>query len=106
MDSLSLDINLPELTGSPKQVDWAVTERAKLIRLALGRLASPASRVAHLQAHPEERALFLRVLGDVVSSHTDARYWIDLRGDVLTMLQEMRPGLTAGLTALQAEVGT
>ncbi|MBZ4398645.1 hypothetical protein [Myxococcus sp. AS-1-15] len=103
---LSLDVTLPALVGSPKQVEWASKERDKLIKLALGRLSSPASRAAHLRAHPEEQALFLRVLGEVVVSHADARYWIDLRGDVLTMLQEMRPGLTVGLAALQAEVGT
>lgn len=99
--TLSLGVELPELSGSPKQVEWANKERATLISVALERLVQRVG-MAHLEANPAERELALRVLGDAVKAHTDARWWIDHRGYVDHLLAEARPALRAGYAALKA----
>lgn len=75
------ELSLPELSGSPKQIAWASTIRAKII-VALNEQKAD-------EAHQEALKDFIAW---VISSYTDARYWIDHRFDSVTefMRREVR----------------
>ncbi|NOK05798.1 MULTISPECIES: hypothetical protein [Myxococcus] len=98
--ALTLELELPELTGSPKQVEWAVRERRALILSVLERLAARPG-LKHLAAHPAEKELALTCVRDAAQRLTAASWWTDHRGDARALLSELEPALRAGVSKLQ-----
>jgi hypothetical protein len=69
--------NLPELTGSEKQIKWAESLRAKFIDQAN----------AMLEKHPSPAASekrFIDAVAKVLDDQTTAAWWIDSRDDDLS----------------------
>lgn len=69
--------NLPELTGSEKQIKWAESLRAKFIDQAN----------AMLEKHPSPAASekrFIDAVAKVLDDQTTAAWWIDSREDDLS----------------------
>lgn len=86
--TISLDVELPALTGSDKQVAWALDLREKALKAALEKLIEAPDAIAKLPAM-RARGLF-EALRAEVETRTEARVWIDERG------------ATAGLLLLRA----
>lgn len=81
------DLGLPELTGSDRQIAWAMTIRATALTGLDTWRAQIAERLAN---HPEEQERadqLLTTLETVVAGHTDARWWIDNRVRTVDALQ-------------------
>lgn len=87
---------LPALTGSPKQVAWAESIRAKaMMRLSDG--------LSHASGTEQERQAAYAALHTAVAKHTDARWWIDHQGGERTALrEEYEAAYAAAMTAVQA----
>lgn len=78
---------LPPLAGSEKQVVWATTIRAE----ALDKLTERGSRQAKLAATPEQHAELDDVMArcrTALVAQTEARWWINRRGDLNTMIHD------------------
>jgi len=67
---LNADLNLPQLTGSPKQITWADDIRAQAIVDTIGRAEGRG-------ATPEQIEQTRQIITIIVDNHTDARWWID-----------------------------
>lgn len=65
----SQELDLPELTGSPKQVEWATTLRLKAL--------TTIREDSKLSTNPE---IIYRILDYLSREETEARFWIDRRG--------------------------
>ena len=63
---------LPELTGSEKQVNWAVTIRSKVLQKL-------ADFRGNLSNQPQEVLDRFDEIAADVKGHTEARWWIDRR---------------------------
>lgn len=86
----SAEMELPELTGTEKQVAWANTLRIK----AIDSLNSRCNKIEvslkekGLDAIPGEEIGMKEVYDSVqhfIQSHTDARYWIDTRDEGINL---------------------
>ena len=74
-------LGLPELSGSEKQVAWAVSIRQKALDEALSAAAGGSTRVLN----DEGRALVAAVLGRMSA---EARWWIDHRDDAADLVRD------------------
>lgn len=82
----SAEMELPELSGTEKQVAWANTLRIKAIDSINARCAKmeAALKEKGLSTIPGEKIGMKEVYDSVqhfIKSHTDARYWIDTRDE-------------------------
>lgn len=81
------ELGLHALTGSERQVAWAMTIRAT----AMTGLGTWRAQIAErLASHPDEQERadeLLATLATVVAGHTDARWWIDNRVRTVDVLQ-------------------
>lgn len=69
--------NLPELTGTEKQVNWALTIRAKILAEVDKKIEDNKSRMdAEILAKSELQA---KAIKKVLAKFTEARFWIDNR---------------------------
>lgn len=87
---------LPALTGTEKQVAWAMSIRAEVIASIDRRLATPTA-----QRNPGEAARGRAAAIMAISTQTSASWWIDHRsGDALSALD---PAYQAAFAAQEAQ---
>jgi len=65
-------------SGSEKQKEWACVIRIDAMNAAVGQLA-----VAQKHLPPERYEKVVELFEQVICSHTDAKWWIDNRGERL-----------------------
>lgn len=70
-------MGLPTLTGSEKQVAWAESLRAEVVRLITKRVDEQAARTPVDREH--EVVAARSAFAEAIAKHTDARWWIDNR---------------------------
>lgn len=85
-----VEIELPTLDGSDKQIAWAGDMRERGIRAFIEQAISTPTRA---RAFAEQRERFEALLRRVVASATTAKVWIDARGNVPVV------GRALGITA-------
>ncbi len=72
--------SLPQLTGSDKQVAWASDIRQQMLDATADLRRQAQEAVAHPERDPHGTApVVLAVLDEIVSTRTEARWWIDNR---------------------------
>ena len=69
---------LPELTGSEKQINWALVIRAKLIE-GINYIVAKTKEAQEEGRATEEQATRVYQIVDAIIAHDDAKYWIDNR---------------------------
>lgn len=97
--------NLPELTGSEKQINWALAIRAKKFEALDNRLAEMNSKIADEQQQRKNQ-IALKATRNVLARRTDSRFWIDARsGDALRLIanNNLQDELKAEFARLTAE---
>ena len=72
------ELGLPELEGTEKQVEWALTIRSRII--------SDATRVINIKRHPEKKE-YKEAFINWLCRHEAARFWIDVRGGDILYLE-------------------
>ena len=85
--AVAQEMELPELTGSEKQVNWAVCLRDNWLNVANELLAKKVKlQIAFAGTQFERKeenekmiALVLRTINAIITTETTARYWIDNR---------------------------
>lgn len=86
----SAEMELPELSGTEKQVAWANTLRVKVVdslNLRCNKIEA-ALKEKGLDTIPGEEIGMKEIhdsMQHFIKSHTDARYWIDMRGEVVNL---------------------
>lgn len=72
--------SLPQLTGSDKQIAWASDIRQQMLTATADLRRQAQEAVEHPERDPHGTApVVLAVLDEIVSTHTEARWWIDNR---------------------------
>lgn len=74
-------LNLPELTGSPKQIAWAEDIRAKMLRKA---------REATKPLKDDEKNLADECIRYIAEGKAESRFWIDNRDNNFFRLPEVK----------------
>lgn len=75
-----IEIALPELTGTEKQVTYGSDKRSEMAMAAAERVIERAA----FKSQPEQiRVAFVKALGTVIAEQTEAKYWIENSGAVL-----------------------
>ena len=96
--TVSVDIDLPALDGSDKQVEWAVSLRDKAIRQLLAEIVGSPRMVKMIPALTA-RGYFAALRAEV-EARTDARVWIDSRSDAKALKVAVSARLAAQGTSL------
>lgn len=87
----SEEMELPELSGSPKQVAWANTIRVEFIKNFSGKIAQTISggktlvRIAEYGEYVTFKLSDLQEIEKILMNKTEARFWIDHRNYTLLM---------------------
>lgn len=72
--------SLPQLSGSDKQIAWASDIRQQMLAAVANLRKQAQEAVEHPERDPHGTApAVLAVLDEIVSTHTEARWWIDNR---------------------------
>lgn len=75
-----IEITLPALNGTEKQIAYGSDKRAEMVGAAADRVINRPA----FKAQPEAvQAAFIEALGMVISEQTEAKYWIENSGAVL-----------------------
>lgn len=75
-----IEISLPELTGTEKQVAYGSDKRSEMAISSAERVIERAA----FKAQPEQiRVAFVKALGTVISEYIEAKYWIENSGAAL-----------------------
>lgn len=82
-------MELPELSGSEKQVAWANTIRMDFIKFVKGKVESEEAQ--KLESYSDEnKNEVLQALDNFVKANTEAEYWIDNRFGTNYLLLDMK----------------
>ena len=98
--------NLPTLTGSEKQVNWALSIRAKKFADLEKMLANMTTADEQLR---RQNQIALQATKNVLASKTDSKFWIDNRNVAANRLiadNNLQEDLKAEFARLTAEVNT
>lgn len=75
-----IEITLPALNGSEKQIAYGTEKRAEMVSASADRVINRPA----FKAQPESvQAAFIEALGTVISEQTEAKYWIENSGAAL-----------------------
>lgn len=83
----SKEMELPELSGSEKQVAWANTIRIDFIKFVEAKIEEARNCETYSDEKKDE---ILCALDHCTRTHTEARYWIDNRVDKQHLLSSMK----------------
>ena len=73
---LSVELDLPEMTGSPKQITWATDLRQRWLWAYVRKMVTSPGAALHMT--PTNAAQLQTLLQTVVTNATTAKEWIDL----------------------------
>lgn len=82
-EAKALENNYPSLTGSEKQIAWAMTIRNKFIDLINGKLEIAMSKVndSNREKAMASREKLINAFNKMLATETSSSFWIDNRGE-------------------------